>query len=201
MLSGAGETELIFTGDTDWLLLLAGENSSDRDRAGEGVEAPPAEPGPEVAPLDFEPPAAAAAAAARCSRANLALALMSAKVRAPVHPGRILGGVKGCGVKGCGVNGVLGETWPAVEGAGRIRDTGILRGGTLCCTITEEAVARGNPSGVEMRGFFSDISSSLETFLFKDSTVTTELGGTVPSAFTDSISNISFLLEQVLTAS
>lgn len=87
MLSGTGDTELIFTGDTDWLLLLAGENSSDKDWTGEGVEVHP------VDPLRVAP--AAAAAAARCSRASLALALMSAKVRAPVQPGRILGGVKG----------------------------------------------------------------------------------------------------------
>lgn len=93
MLSRAGDTELIFTGDTDWLLVLAGENSSDNDRTGEGVEVHPDELGPEMDPLRGAP--AAAAAAARCSRASLALALMSAKVRAPVHPGRILGGVKG----------------------------------------------------------------------------------------------------------
>lgn len=93
VLSGTGETELIFTGDRDWLLLLAGENSSDKDWTGEGVEAHPDELGPEVDPLRVTP--AAAAAAARCSRASLALAFMSAKVRAPVHPGRILGGVKG----------------------------------------------------------------------------------------------------------
>lgn len=86
MPSGTGDTEIIFTGDTDWLLLLAGENSSDKDWTGEGVEVHPDELGPEVDPLR---------AAAHCSRASFALALMSAKVRAPVHPGRILGGVKG----------------------------------------------------------------------------------------------------------
>lgn len=93
MPSGTGDTEIIFTGDTDWLLLLAGENSSDKDWTGEGVEVHPDELGPEVDPLRVVP--AAAAAAACCSRASFALALMSAKVRAPVHPGRILGGVKG----------------------------------------------------------------------------------------------------------
>lgn len=93
VISGRGDTELIFTGDTDWLLLLAGENSSDKDRTGEGVGVHPDELGPEVDPLRVVP--AAAAAAARCSRASLALALMSANVRAPVQPGRMLGGVKG----------------------------------------------------------------------------------------------------------
>ncbi len=86
VLSGAGDPELSFIGDTDWLLLLAGEKSSDRDRAGEGVEVPPTEP----VPIEEDDPAAAAAA--RCARANWAFALMSARVRAPVRPGRMLGG-------------------------------------------------------------------------------------------------------------
>ncbi len=115
VLSGAGDPELSFIGDTDWLLLLAGEKSSDRDRAGEGVEVPPTEP----VPIEEDDPAAAAAA--RCARANWAFALMSARVRAPVRPGRMLGGVNGTGT------GVLGDTCSVDAGAEEILDTGICK--------------------------------------------------------------------------
>lgn len=84
---------------------------------------PPPGPGPGPAPLDADADAAddTAAAAAR-ARASCAFALMSAKVRAPVRPGLLRGAGRG----------VLGETWPGDTGIGRIRDTGILSGGTFC---------------------------------------------------------------------
>lgn len=74
----------------------------------------------EVPPLDpvpLEEEELEAAAAARCARANWAFALMSARVRAPVRPGRTLGGVKGMGV--------LGGVCSIDAGAERILDTGI----------------------------------------------------------------------------
>lgn len=76
---------------------------------------PPPGPGPGTAPLEKE---LAAAAAARWVRASWALALMSARVRAPVRPGL------GPGLRGTG-RGVLGDTWVGDAGTDRIRDTGI----------------------------------------------------------------------------
>lgn len=82
---------------------------------------PPPGPGPGTAPLEKE---LAAAAAARWVRASWALALMSARVRAPMRPGLGPGLGLGLGLRETG-RGVLGDTWvgDARTGTDRIRDT------------------------------------------------------------------------------